>query len=136
MSAVEIVPGRNERDETVFSVIVKRSYTIGEGGAMARCFPDQPLRKTDSYYDYGSPDFATVEHEHELAACKAATRCRGDRPGLGAWRKAGASDHSGRAGRPTREAVARDRRSDLPLPVRRTACVFRTVAIHQHADPL
>jgi hypothetical protein len=73
MSAIEIVPGRNERDETVFSVIVKRSYTISESGAVARSTPDQPLRKTDSYYDQGSPDFATVEHEHELAACKAAT---------------------------------------------------------------
>jgi hypothetical protein len=73
MSAVQIVPGRNERDETVFSVIVKRTYTIGEGGAVKRCVPDQPLRLSDSYYDNGSPDFATVEHEHELAACKAAT---------------------------------------------------------------
>jgi len=73
MSTIEVVPGRNERDETVFSVIVKRSYTIGEGGAVARCVPGQPLRKSDSYYDCGSPDFATVEHEHELAACKAGT---------------------------------------------------------------
>lgn len=73
MSAVEIVPGRNERDQTVFCVIVKRSYTIGEGGATSRCVPDQPLRKSDSYYADGSPEFATVEHEHELAACKAAT---------------------------------------------------------------
>ena len=73
MSTVEIVPGRNERDETVFSVIVKRSYTIGEGGAVARRIPGEPLRKSDGYYDHGSPDFATVEHEHELAACKAAT---------------------------------------------------------------
>jgi hypothetical protein len=73
MSTIEIVPGRNERDETIFSVIVKRSYTIDEDGTVARSVPDQQLRKTDSYYDRGSPDFATVEHEHELAACKAAT---------------------------------------------------------------
>ncbi len=73
MTAVEIVPGRNERDETIFSVIVKRSYVIGSDGSVARRVSDHPLRRTDSYYDEGSPDFATVEHEHELAACKAAT---------------------------------------------------------------
>ena len=35
MSVVEIVPGRNEREETVFSVIVKRSYTISKEGTVA-----------------------------------------------------------------------------------------------------
>lgn len=69
----EIVPGRNEAREHVFSVIVKRSYRITPGGAAERLETDHPLRLIDQYYDDGDPEWSTVRHESELAPCKAAT---------------------------------------------------------------
>lgn len=69
----EIVPGRSDAGEHVFSVIVKRSYRIGAGGSAERCEADRPLRLIDEYYDGGDPEWATVQHESELAPYKAAT---------------------------------------------------------------
>ncbi len=69
--SLEIVPGKNDREEHVFSVIVKRSYTIEQDGTVARRRPDHPLRRTDLYFDGGDPGSATMLHEHELAPFKA-----------------------------------------------------------------
>jgi hypothetical protein len=71
--AVEIVPGRNDRGEHVFSVIVKRTYRIVPGGRAERAEADGPLRRIDEYYDHGDPESSTVEHESELAPYKPCT---------------------------------------------------------------
>jgi len=69
----EIVPGRNDAGEHVFSVIVKRTYRITPDGRTERCAADQPLRLVDEYYDDGDPEWTTVRHESELAPYKVAT---------------------------------------------------------------
>lgn len=66
----EIVPGKNEREEPVVSVIVKRSYVLGKGHVVVRRDPDHELRKIDYYYDDGDPDWSTVQYESELAPYK------------------------------------------------------------------
>ncbi|MCP4431059.1 MAG: hypothetical protein GY806_08795, partial [Gammaproteobacteria bacterium] len=45
----EIVTGKNEKDEHVFSVIVKRTYAINSNGIVERCDTDHELRKIDAY---------------------------------------------------------------------------------------
>jgi hypothetical protein len=66
----EIVPGKNERAEHVFCVVVKRTYRIKPGSIVERCEEDRELRKIDEYYDRGDPEWATVQHEYELAPYK------------------------------------------------------------------
>ena len=70
---VRIVPGRNPAGEYGFSVIVKRTYRIVGDRKAERADQDGDLRQTDEYYDHGEPDWATVQHESELAPYKAAT---------------------------------------------------------------
>jgi hypothetical protein len=72
-ATMQIVPGRNASGEGVFSVIVKRSYRIVPGADAQRLGVDQPLRRVDQYQDNGDPQWATVEHESELAPFKAAS---------------------------------------------------------------
>jgi hypothetical protein len=67
---VRIIPGKNDRDEDVFSVIVKRSYRLAHGAPARRCEVDGELREVDHYYDGGDPEWSTVQHEHEVAAYK------------------------------------------------------------------
>jgi hypothetical protein len=69
----EIVPGRNEAGEHVFSVIVKRSYRFGSNGKTERLERDYPLRLIDEYYDDGDPETSTIRHESELAPYKTGT---------------------------------------------------------------
>lgn len=66
----EIAPGRNDRGEHVFSVIVKRTYRIEADGSVARAARDHELRKIDHYYDDGDPEWSTVQYESELAPYK------------------------------------------------------------------
>ncbi len=66
----EITLGKNDQGEYIFSVIVKRSYRIEQGGVVERCSEDWPLRKTDAYYDDGDPESSTVQYESELAPFK------------------------------------------------------------------
>ncbi len=72
-SVFRIVAGKNEREEHVFSVIVKRSYVITDAGPLLRRESDHELREIDLYYDDGDPDWSTVEHEYELAPYKVST---------------------------------------------------------------
>lgn len=67
---VEIVTGKNDREEHLFSVIVKRSYLISDEGEIRRKNSDHELRKIDAYYDNGDPEWSVVQYEHELAAYK------------------------------------------------------------------
>ena len=66
----EIVPGKNDRNEPIFSVVVKRTYQIKPGAMVQRCEADHELRKIDQYYDNGVPEWATVQYESELAPYK------------------------------------------------------------------
>lgn len=67
---MEIVTGKNARDEHIFSVIVKRSYRINDNQLLSRCEEDAALRKTDSYYDDGDPEWSVVQYENDLAPHK------------------------------------------------------------------
>jgi hypothetical protein len=69
----EIVPGRNDSEEHIFSVIVKRTYRFTPDGTAERCATDHPLRMIDEYYDGGDPEWSTIQHESELAPYKPAT---------------------------------------------------------------
>ncbi len=69
----QVVPGRNDAGEHVFSVIVKRSYRIAADGRAERCEEDAPLRLVDEYWDDGDAETSTVKHESELAPFKPAT---------------------------------------------------------------
>ncbi len=69
----QVVPGRNDRNEHVFSVLVKRSYRITADGRAERCAVDQELRLIDGYYDDGDPEWSTVQYESEVAPYKLAT---------------------------------------------------------------
>ena len=69
----EIVPGKNDRSEHIFSVIVKRTYMIRHGGIVQRGENDRELKKIDEYYDRGDPEWSTVQYESELAAFKPLT---------------------------------------------------------------
>ncbi len=70
--AVEIVPGRNDRGEHIFAVVVKRTFQIKHESVAERCAADQELRKIDAYYDNGDPEWSTVQYEYELAPYKPA----------------------------------------------------------------
>lgn len=70
--AVETVIGTNDRGEPVISVVVKRSYRLRSDGALERAGHDEPLHRIDEYHDHGDPLWATVRHEAELVAMKAA----------------------------------------------------------------
>lgn len=69
-SMFEIVPGKNDRHEPIFAVVVKRTYSIQTDGTLRRSEVDQPLRKIDRYYEEGDPMWATVQYESELAPYK------------------------------------------------------------------
>ncbi len=69
----QIVPGRNDAGEHVFSVIVKHSYRITADGRAERGAEDAPLRLVDEYWDGGDAESSTVLHEAELAPWKPAT---------------------------------------------------------------
>jgi hypothetical protein len=69
---VEIVPGKNDRGEHIFSVVVKRTFEIVHGHIGKRRAADRELRRVDAYYDNGDPGWSTVQHEYELASYKPA----------------------------------------------------------------
>lgn len=65
----EIVSGKNEHEEPIFSVLVKRSYSI-KNGVLERKDTDNEFRKIDKYYDDGDPEWSTVQYEYDLAPYK------------------------------------------------------------------
>jgi hypothetical protein len=76
MAAAEefvIVPTRDEAGKPVFSVLVKWTYAIRPGQALARTERARPFVPVDVYYDEGDPETATVKHESDLAPYKVAT---------------------------------------------------------------
>jgi hypothetical protein len=70
---MQIVPGRDDRGDHIFAVLVKRTYRIIAGGVAQRAEEDQPFRLIDEYYDNGDPEWSTVQHESEMAPFKPVT---------------------------------------------------------------
>ena len=69
----EIVPGKNDQGDHIFSVVVKRTFRIKHESIVASvCAADHELRKIDAYYDNGDPEWSTVQYEYELAPYKPA----------------------------------------------------------------
>lgn len=71
--SLRVVHGRAEAGRDVFSVLLKRAFAIGGGGALLPLDEDPPLREVDAYWDDGDPTWSVVEHESELAAYRPRT---------------------------------------------------------------
>jgi hypothetical protein len=68
-----ILPGQAEAGQPIFSVLVKRTYTIRPGQPAARSEKDRPFVQVDEYYEPGDPESATVKYESDLVPYKLAT---------------------------------------------------------------
>lgn len=69
----QVVPGRGEAGEHVFSVLVKRSYRVTGDGKAERLEADHGFRLVDEYYDGGDPETSTVQYESEVTPFKTGT---------------------------------------------------------------
>jgi hypothetical protein len=70
---IMIVSGLADERQTVFSVLVKRSYDVVDGQALVQREQCEPFQRGDVYYDHGDPEGCTVLYEDELAPFKPAT---------------------------------------------------------------
>src|SRR5438067_2398824 len=68
-----VVQGKDDKNQPVFSVLVRRTYNIRPGGRAERAEKARALLLTDEYYDDGDPGWATVMHEADFAPFKVAT---------------------------------------------------------------
>ena len=68
-----IVQGKDDTGQTLFSVLVKRTYDIHTGGRVVRTEKARSLVQIDEYYDDGEPEWATVKYETDFAPFKLAT---------------------------------------------------------------
>ena len=68
-----VLSTKNEEGSPIFSVLVKRTYSIRSGEKAVRCELTEPFIQEDQYYDHGDPEWATVKYESELASYKLAT---------------------------------------------------------------
>lgn len=69
----QIVPSKNENNEDIFSVLVKRTYSIQENGRLVRNEHANPFLEVDRYWDDGDPTESTVKYENDLSPYKLAT---------------------------------------------------------------
>jgi hypothetical protein len=72
-SETAFLPGQDGEGTPIFSVLVKRTYDIVPGEALARAEADRPIARTDEYWDYGDAETSTVKFESEMAAYKPLT---------------------------------------------------------------
>ena len=68
-----ILNSKDDRNQPIFSVLVKRTYNIRPGGRIARAEKSRPFIPADQYYDNGDPEWATVKYETDFAPFKVAT---------------------------------------------------------------
>lgn len=68
-----IVQGKDDKGQTLFSVLVKRTYDIRTGGRVVRTEEARPFVQVDEYYEDGEPEWATVKYETDFAPFKPAT---------------------------------------------------------------
>jgi hypothetical protein len=73
MDELAVVPGRDNSGQSIFAVLVKRSYEILPGRTAERAERSIPLLKADVYYDDGDAETSTVKYESDLAPYKLAT---------------------------------------------------------------
>ena len=68
-----VVQGKDDKGQSVFSVLVKRTYDIHPSGRLTRTAKARPFVQIDEYYDEGEPEWATVKYESDFAPFKLAT---------------------------------------------------------------
>jgi hypothetical protein len=68
-----IVQGKDDEGQSIFSVLVKRTYDIRTSGRVVRAEKTRSLLQIDEYYDEGEPEWATVKYETDFAPFKLAT---------------------------------------------------------------
>src|SRR5215831_16200320 len=69
----QIIPGETDTGTPIFSVILKRTYTIVPDKPAIRSEKQRPLVKSDEYYDEGDPRVNAIQYETELVPYKVAT---------------------------------------------------------------
>ena len=67
---VKVVMGMATERQSVFAVLVKRSYDIVHGLPMTQREHAEPFLERDIYFPPGDPETCTVLHEGELAPYK------------------------------------------------------------------
>lgn len=73
MELFKILPSKNEVGNSIFSVLVKRTYDIHPGRMAIRSEYSHPFNLVDIYYDHGDPERTTVKYESDMAPYKVAT---------------------------------------------------------------
>lgn len=68
-----IVAGQDQNRTPIFSVLVKRTFDLGAGGAVSRAAQVRPLIQVDEYYDDGDPQVNSLRFETDLMPYKAMT---------------------------------------------------------------
>src|SRR5690242_9964651 len=70
---IAVVSGLGEERQTIFAVLVKRTYRIQAGRPLVPQEEADPFRRGDVYYEPGDPETCTILYEDELAPYKPAT---------------------------------------------------------------
>jgi len=73
MEIFKILPGKNEKRESIFSVLLKRTYDIRPRQIAVRAESTNPFVLVDTYYDHGDPEMTTIKYESDMAPYKVAT---------------------------------------------------------------
>ncbi len=69
----QVLPSQDDQHRPIFSVVVKRTYDIQANTVITRAEKDRPLVQADEYYDYGDPQYTTIQFETDLVPYKVAT---------------------------------------------------------------
>lgn len=69
----KVIQGKDDQNRPIFSLLVKRTYNIGQSGRAMRAEKTRPFVRADIYHEDGDPEWATVKYETEFAAFKLAT---------------------------------------------------------------
>ena len=68
-----VLPGQDDLGNHIFSVLVKRTYSIKNGKQAKRETKTFPLVQIDEYYENGDPEYASVKYENDLYPFKKKT---------------------------------------------------------------
>jgi hypothetical protein len=68
-----LLNGKDDKDQPIFSILVKRSYDIVSGERATRAKETRSFVQSDEYYDDGDPEWATVKYETDYVAFKLVT---------------------------------------------------------------
>jgi hypothetical protein len=69
----KVLQGKDDKNQPIFSVLVKRTYDIGQEGRVVRATDTKPFVQADEYYEDGDPEWATVKYETDFTSFKLAT---------------------------------------------------------------